>query len=137
MSNKNRFIGRDAELKRLRASRNKKIASFIVAKGRRRIGKSRLIREFGKDYDNYYKFEGLAPEDGIGAEQQLNEFCHQISRAFNTAKATYQSWSDALWAVGERVQKGKILLFFDELSWMGDKSPTFLADLKNAWDNLL
>jgi hypothetical protein len=27
-----------------------------------------------------------------------------------------------------------MLLFFDEISWMGSKDPTFLGKIKNAWD---
>lgn len=137
MSKKAIFVGRQPELERLRSFTKKKIASFIVVKGRRRVGKSRLIDEFSKDFDYYYKFEGLAPEKDITPVQQLEEFSRQISRQFKTAKATYDDWSDAFWAVGERVQQGKTLLFFDEISWMGDKSATFLAKLKSFWDNML
>jgi hypothetical protein len=57
-----------------------------------------------------------------------------MARQFHTASAQYQDWSDALWAIGERVQTGKVLLFFDEISWMGSKDPTFLGKIKNAWD---
>ena len=46
----------------------------------------------------------------------------------------YDDWSDAFWALGERVQSGKVLLFFDEISWMGSLSPTFLGKIKNFGD---
>ena len=42
------FIGRETEMERLKGLLNKKSASLIVARGRRRIGKSRLLAEFGK-----------------------------------------------------------------------------------------
>lgn len=137
MTTKPRFIGRTRELMRLRSTHQKNTASFIVIKGRRRIGKSRLIEEFSKDFDHYYQFEGLAPDQGITDAHQLSDFCSQISHQFNAPKAIYQDWRDAFWAVGERVQNGKTLLFFDELSWMGGQSPTFLAQLKSFWDNRL
>src|SRR5260221_14568122 len=57
-----------------------------------------------------------------------------MARQFHPASAQYQDWSDAFWAVGERVQSGKVLLFFDEISWMGSKDPTFLGKIKNLWD---
>lgn len=132
-----KFIGREKELLRLENEREKKVASFIVLKGRRRIGKSRLAKEFAKNFDAYYKFEGLAPAQNVQPIDQLEEFCNQISREFNAPKAMYNDWSDAFWAVGERVQKGRVLLFFDELSWMGNDSPTFLPKIKLFWDNLL
>lgn len=31
-------------------------------------------------------------------------------------------------------RKGKVLILFDEISWMGSKDPLFLGKLKNAWD---
>ena len=42
------FIGRKAELKILTRLANKRSASLVVIRGRRRIGKSRLIEEFAK-----------------------------------------------------------------------------------------
>jgi AAA+ ATPase superfamily predicted ATPase len=113
------------------------ICAFTTPIGRhsrRRIGKSRLIEEFAKGFASYYVFAGLPPEKHTTAKHQLDEFSRQIARQFHTASAQYQDWSDALWAVGERVQTGKVLLFFDEIYWMGSKDPTFLGKIKNAWD---
>src|SRR5688572_13517284 len=104
MSKITHFIGRQRELERLGCLTKKNSASFIVVKGRRRIGKSRLIAEFGKQFKYFYKFEGLPPEKEITSAHQLEEFSRQITRQFRTAKAKYDDWSDALWAVGERVQ---------------------------------
>jgi len=44
------FIGRQAELRQLLGLKEKNTASFIIVKGRRRIGKSFLIQEFGKHF---------------------------------------------------------------------------------------
>ena len=44
------FIGRKQELKQLESLKSHKGADLVVLKGRRRIGKSRLIQEFGKNY---------------------------------------------------------------------------------------
>ncbi len=131
------FVGRESELKRLINLTKKKTASLIVVKGRRRVGKSRLIDEFSKNFSRYYKFEGLAPDTGITIAHQLDEFSKQISENFHSPKAKYSDWSDAFSAVGERVQHGKILLFFDELSWMEGDDPTFLSKIKIFWDNQL
>ena len=132
-----RFIGRKPELQRLSELIDKKTASFLLVKGRRRIGKSRLIEEFSQSFDKYYAFAGLPPDDKTTAKHQLDEFSRQIAREFKTAKAHYDDWSDAFWAVGERIQSGKILLLFDEISWMGSKDPTFLGKIKNLWDSQL
>lgn len=95
------------------------------------------MEEFGRDFDRCYSFVGLIPDEHTTAKQQLEEFSRQIAREFKTAFAHYQDWSDALFAIGERVQSGKILLFFDEISWMGSEDPTFLGKIKNFWDTQL
>ncbi|MDX5528518.1 MULTISPECIES: AAA family ATPase [unclassified Wolbachia] len=131
------FIGRQTELKQLLELTEKNTASFVVVKGRRRIGKSRLIQEFGKYFEQYYSFIGLPPERHTTTSYQLNEFSRQVARQFNTSFARYDDWSDLLWAVGERLLSGKTLLLFDEISWMGSKDPTFLGKIKNFWDTQL
>lgn len=132
-----KFIGRQEELEKLLDLSKKKSASFIVVRGRRRIGKSRLIEEFSKYFDKFYTFEGLAPEEGVTAKDQLEEFSRQIGQQFEAPFARYDDWSDALWAIGERIKTGKVLLLFDEISWMGMNEPTFLGKIKNFWDNHL
>lgn len=132
-----KFIGRQEELKKLLALSKKKSASFVVVRGRRRIGKSRLIEEFSKYFDKFYTFIGLAPEEGVTPHDQLEEFSRQIAQQFTAPYARYKDWSDALWAIGERIKTGKVLLLFDEISWMGMSDPTFLGKIKNFWDNHL
>ena len=48
MKNDDLFVGREKELEKLNVFLKKKSASLIVIRGRRRIGKSRLIEEFAK-----------------------------------------------------------------------------------------
>jgi len=129
-----KFIGREYELMRLQELQTKKTASLIVVKGRRRIGKSRLLDEFGKSFDHYYKFSGLPPEPGVTNQKQLDEFAIQMSREFRIAQAKYTDWGDIFWALSERVQRGKLLILFDEISWMGSEDPAFLGKIKNLWD---
>lgn len=129
-----KFIGREKELERLQQLTKKRVASFIVVKGRRRIGKSSLIKEFGKNFNNFYHFTGIVPEKHTTTTHQLTEFSRQIAEQFKSSHANYSSWGDALYSVGERLQSGKILLLFDEISWMGSKDISFLGNLKNFWD---
>ena len=49
-----RFVGRQNELKRLSDLQKKKTASFVVIRGKRRIGKSRLAEELSKHFDKFY-----------------------------------------------------------------------------------
>ncbi|MBR4202070.1 MAG: ATP-binding protein, partial [Candidatus Methanomethylophilaceae archaeon] len=49
------FVGRDRELSILKDEYTAK-RSFILMTGRRRVGKTRLIKEFIKDRDSMYFF---------------------------------------------------------------------------------
>jgi AAA+ ATPase superfamily predicted ATPase len=132
-----KFIGRHNELKKLASEAEKETSSFIVVRGRRRIGKSRLIEEFGKQFNEFYVFTGLPPEKEVTNAHQLQEFCRQMAHQFNTPVAQYSDWSDVFWVLGERVRSGKVLILFDEISWMGSEDPTFLGKIKNFWDQFL
>ena len=73
------FIGREKELEDLRLLRERKMASLVVIKGRRRIGKSRLMAEFAKG-KRFLSFEGIPPTRKTTASMQREEFARQIHR---------------------------------------------------------
>lgn len=130
------FFGRKAELERLSRFRNKKSASLVVIRGRRRIGKSRLLQEFGKDFPKTYFFSGLPPDPQTGASARVQRaaFAAQLEREMGIRGLSDDNWSDLLWNLGQQVQTGPVLVVFDEINWMGTEDPAFLGELKNAWD---
>lgn len=73
------FIGREVEMTRLKGLLDKKSASLIVVRGRRRIGKSRLLAEFGKEMKSYF-FSGNPPVRKTTAQTQRNDFSRQLER---------------------------------------------------------
>jgi AAA+ ATPase superfamily predicted ATPase len=131
--NKPVFIGRKEELAELRRQTKKNISSLIVIKGRRRIGKSRLAEEFAKDY-LFYEFSGLVPTDKTTKETQLNEFAIQLGLAFGIPCPNADDWSSLFLLLAKHVEKGRVIILLDEISWMGSEDPDFLGKLKNAWD---
>jgi len=36
--------------------------------------------------------------------------------------------------LANQTRQGRVIILFDEVSWMGSKDPTFTGKLKNAWD---
>lgn len=126
------FIGRQPEMERLRGLLNKKSSSLIVVRGRRRIGKSRLLAEFGKEMKSFF-FSGMPPVLKMNAELQREEFANQMQRA-GLPGIKSDDWGNLFWALSKHTEKGKVLIVFDEISWMGGKDPTFLGKLKTAWD---
>ena len=127
------FIGRKRELERLKGLWKKEIASFVVIKGRRRIGKSRLIEEFA-DGTRFVALSGLSPEPKMKTQDQRDEFARQLARIFHIPPPFSKDWGDLFWHLAHHTQKGKVIISLDEISWMGMKDRTFLAKLKNAWD---
>lgn len=128
-----RFIGREAELKKLQSLFEKNTASLVVLKGRRRIGKSRLAEEFAKN-QMFYSFTGLPPTKETTPQSQRDAFTKQIKKNFGNLPENTNDWWDLLWFVSEQTKKDKIIILFDEISWMGSKDPDFLGKLKTVWD---
>lgn len=129
------FIGRKTEINRLDALYKKNTKSLVVVKGRRRVGKSRLIREFSKKSaaQTFWSFAGLAPEDGMSAQEQRDNFARQLGSMIKVPPMTFQDWSDAFEHLSLYIKPGDIILF-DEISWMGSKDPSFIPKLKAWWD---
>jgi len=127
------FIGRKEELSELHRQFKKNIASLIVIKGRRRIGKSRLVEEFAKNY-LFYEFSGLVPTEKTTKQTQINDFSIQLGLAFNIPSPSVDDWNNLFLLLAKHTQKGRVVILLDEISWMGSEDPDFLGKLKNAWD---
>ncbi len=127
------FIGRESELAKLKGLFDKQSASLVVVRGRRRIGKSRLIEEFGKDY-SFFQFSGLAPAKGSTRQSQQDAFAQQLAKQLGLPGLRVQDWAELFSLLARHTQQGRVVILLDEISWMGSKDPTFLGKLKNAWD---
>jgi hypothetical protein len=127
------FVGRKRELEILHGLTRKQSGSLVVLKGRRRIGKSRLIQEFGKKYKTYI-FSGIPPTSDTTKESQINEFVRQMKEKFNLPNISFSDWGDVFLFLADKVKNGQKIVVFDEISWIGFKDSDFLGKLKNAWD---
>ncbi|MEI8321445.1 MAG: ATP-binding protein [Alphaproteobacteria bacterium] len=129
-----KFIGRKRELEILQGLLLKQTASLVVIKGRRRIGKSRLIKEFGENNKPYYIFSGIPPTIHTTKQSQIAEFVRQMREHFHSPNIQFNDWGDVFHFLADKVKKGKTIVVFDEISWIGSKDLDFLGKLKNAWD---
>ncbi len=128
------FYGRKDELDRLKKLQKKKSASLVVIKGRRRIGKSRLILEFSKSMKSLI-FIGLPPDGGkTSAQDQRDYFAKQLEHMFGLRGLNADDWADLFWNLANEAKKGRVLVVLDEINWMGSEDPTFLGKLKSTWD---
>ena len=128
------FIGRKNELEKLN-SEYKNSSSFVVVYGRRRIGKTTLIKEFIKDKSSFYF---LATEE-LEA-QSMKRFAGVIARTTENnllEKANFSDWIDLFRLVAEYKPEQKKILVIDEFPYLVKTNPAFTSILQNAWDEIL
>ena len=128
------FIGRKPELAAITALTQKKTASLVVCKGRRRIGKSALAAEFGKTQKKFISFQGLSPRPGQTNQDQLDHFVEELVRQTNIPRMSVKTWTDAFDALAITLKNQRSLVLLDEISWMGAHDPDFAGRLKISWD---
>lgn len=131
------FVGREGQLDDLGRLMRKRTASLVTCRGRRRIGKSTLIREFGKRARRFLAFEGLPPRPRISNSEQLHAFSQQLSRQTRLPPIALQSWPQAFQLLGSIIQNEWTVVLLDEISWLGGYDPDFPGHLKTAWDTVL
>lgn len=127
------FIGRKEELLLLNSLLDKRTASLVVIHGRRRIGKSRLVEEFGQN-KTMIAFSGLPPQPHTTQQTQLDEFVRQMAEQLPINKKHFTDWTEVFNELAKHIKHGRIIVFFDEISWIGSCDPDFLGKFKNAWD---
>jgi AAA+ ATPase superfamily predicted ATPase len=127
------FFGRKQELEALNRLLGLNCANLVVIKGRRRVGKSRLIKEFAKPFKSY-QFVGLPPYQNMTAQDQRNEFIRKFKEQFDYPEFQSNDWGDLFTILAKQCQHDRIIITFDEITWMAHDDPTFLGKLKTVWD---
>lgn len=130
------FYGRKRELMLLKERLDHRIASLVVIMGRRRIGKTRLMEEFSKGFRTL-TFTGLPPDEKVTAAIERDHFARQMEAQLSVQDFCCDDWDNLLWHLAEHTCKGRVIIIFDEINWMGTKDPAFLGKLKTVWDTHL
>ena len=130
------FIGRKDDLAQLEGLWEKRVASLVTCRGRRRVGKSTLIEEFARrTAEHFIVIEGLAPRKGMSDRKQRRNFAERLVEQCGGNLPTANSWPLAFAALDERIPaKGRVVILLDEISWMGGYDKDFPGYLKTAWD---
>src|SRR3990167_6124886 len=133
-----KIFGREAEIKILDNLWKSTEAEFLAIYGRRRVGKTYLIREYFSSKKCVY-FEITGQKDG-SLKQQLENFIKIFSSVFaNELQLCIPSnWKDAFELLTkeiERISKSQnIVIFFDELPWLATKRSGMLQALDYYWN---
>lgn len=139
------FIGRATELalleKRLVRVRDSGQAAAVTIRGRRQVGKSRLVQEFcdrsSRPYFYYTAVKGASPVDSVaGFARDLAE--SRLPKDSRTVpELTGGSWSDAFRVLAASLPDEPAVVVIDELPWLAEQDPAFDGALQAAWDRLL
>ncbi len=131
------LIGREKEINFLQLIWEAKEAEFVALYGRRRVGKTYLVREFFSKKGIYIEFTGL--KDG-SMDDQLRNFTQKISDTFYNAIPLQvpSSWNDAFRLLTQELEKlprtKKITVFLDELPWLATKRSGLIQNLDYFWN---
>lgn len=133
------MIGRSAEVQRLEGLYLSKEAQFVVLYGRRRIGKTYLIRQFfQKKKKTFFQVTGIQKGS---LKKQLAHFSESLSEVFmhGVKMAPSRSWEEAFNSLTQLINasktKEKIVLFFDELPWLATRRSGLLEVLDYYWNH--
>ncbi|MDR2571467.1 MAG: AAA family ATPase [Oscillospiraceae bacterium] len=128
------IIGRKNEKKRLVKHFASKRAHFIALFGRRRIGKTFLIKSL---FEPNFTFYATGMQDGDTATQ-IENFNNEIVNFGGSGLKTASNWLEAFENLNRLIEKSsnneKKVIFIDEISWMGASNSSFISALDHFWN---
>lgn len=127
------LIGREKEQYILRQALQADRSRFVAVYGRRRVGKTFLIRETF-DYTFTFQHSGLAKGN---YRAQLIAFAESLKDAGAFNVTAPKNWMDAFRQLKALIRTSKDdrkVIFIDELSWMDTPRSDLLMALENFWN---
>lgn len=130
-----KIIGRLEEQKKIKYILESKKAEFVVVYGRRRVGKTYLIKEYFNDLFSFYASGVLSKK----MKDELFAFNQSLINYGSTNKKTPKNWFEAFDRLKNIIESGiikndkrynKKIIFLDELPWFD----TVRSDFKGAFD---
>ena len=117
----------------LRNAAESKCSEFVAVYGRRRVGKTFLVREtFNSNFT--FQHSGVA---NSGTKIQLERFRRSLIESGHARCPALKTWFqafDELKTVVVSSNMGKKVLFIDEMPWMDKPNANFIPALENFWN---
>lgn len=126
------IIGREREQQELLGLLDKEESQFCAVYGRRRVGKTYLVRE---TFNYRFCFQHTGVAKGT-LRQQLTAFRNSLVAA-GLKCAIPKTWIDAFELLKQLISQspdGKKVLFIDELPWMDTPKGNLIGALENFWN---
>ena len=133
------MIGRTKEIDLLKKTLISKRPELIAVIGRRRVGKTYLIRTF---FEDQIDFEIVGLRDG-NMEQQLRNFAYSLKdakRQKDPIEKVPKDWLEAFHDLMEHLESLKErekrkVVFIDELPWAATPRSDFLTGFSYFWNS--
>ena len=133
-----KIIGRETEIQLLEDALMSPQAELIAIYGRRRVGKTYLVRTV---YEKHLSFEISGIKDA-SLEEQLENFSETLTSTLqlDLSLAAPSSWLKAFRMLIRFLEKrpvsdGKKVIFFDEFPWFDTPKSKFLAAFDHFWNS--
>lgn len=127
------IIGREKELQTLQVAYDSDYSEFVVVYGRRRVGKTFLVRE-KFNYQFTFQHAGLANE---GKRQQLTSFRDSLVKQGFRPASVPATWFEAFNLLEEFIAASpdsRKVVFIDEMPWMETPQSHFVPALEHFWN---
>lgn len=128
------LIGREKEIKTLQQAYHSEYSEFVAVYGRRRIGKTFLIRE-AFNYQFAFQHTGVYKES---LKKQLRNFRDALRMSGMKKAKIPTDWSDAFFQLAQFIKENKEekkVIFIDEIPWLDTPRSGFLSALEYFWNS--
>jgi len=125
-----KFVDRSSELNFLEDSYKKGGLQVIIIYGRRRVGKTELIKHFIEGKDNIYFLA-----DQRGTEKNLERFTHAIQTRFSLPPLKAESFEAVFKIIADRAPQ--MVMVIDEFSYLIEEDPALASVFQLIIDEVL
>jgi AAA+ ATPase superfamily predicted ATPase len=124
-----RFVDRDVELDQLTDFYESETADFVVIYGRRRLGKSELVRQSIADRDDAVYYQAVEST----AQNQLEQFVDTATARFPSLQNVRRDWESLLEALGD----DDAIVVIDEFPFLIEENESLPSRIQRVWDTEL
>ncbi len=130
------IIGRDIEKNEFDNILRSDKSEFVAVYGRRRVGKTFLIREY-LFKETIFHIAGIA---NVTTEIQLTNFATALEKVITNKNKSIRpaDWFEAFQQLIKYAEKNKLkrkVIFIDELPWMDTPKSNFIPALEHFWNS--
>lgn len=123
------FVDRDEELDQLTECYESETAEFVVIYGRRRLGKSELVRQSIADRDDASYYQAVEST----AQNQLEQFVDTATAQFPSLRNVRRDWEALFETLGEK----DAIVVIDEFPFLLEEDESLPSRIQRVWDTQL